>query len=94
MDACLATLAGLLLRLAHVKGFRLVGGSIKSDPSTTCSTLECARFKEWLQVFARLRHVPVPWHEKCRILLSTQPVMTHAQGTHSLMTSTREFTHI
>ena len=67
----------------HRTAFRLVGGSFKTEGAPeTEAALEQGRFGKWSDTVLKMRHCPLPWRDKARMLLASKGQATFGQGTH------------
>ena len=68
----------------HQHAFKIVGGSfISDDNSKSFAATEHSRYKKWTDTVKRMRHCPLPWRDKAKMLLATKSQATYGQGTHS-----------
>ena len=67
----------------HRAAFRLVGGSFKTEGApATEAVLEQGRFGKWSDTVLKMRHCPLPWKDKAKMLLASKGQATFGQGTH------------
>ena len=68
----------------HLQRFKIVGGSFVTEhQQANASEVEKGRFAKWHKTVIRLRHCPLPWRDKSKMLLATSSQATYGQGTHS-----------
>ena len=68
----------------HLQVFKIVGGSFVSEnQKANTSEVEKGRFAKWHATVKRMRHCPLPWRDKSKMLLATSSQATYGQGTHS-----------
>ena len=68
---------------SHQEAFKIVGGGfVTATNKTNQATIEQGRYAKWSQTVLKMRHCPLPWREKSRMLLATKAQATYAQGTH------------
>jgi hypothetical protein len=69
---------------SHQQQFRLVGGSVSVTQKGSWTELEKSRQRTWQSTTDRIRHLPVGWFTKVKILQSTRTQLSFGQGTHTL----------
>ena len=78
--------AGILgPEVQHLQAFRIVGGAfVQRGRPVSFTELETQRWARWQFSIGRIRHVPRPWHQRSRMLMSTQSQATFASGLHGI----------
>ena len=75
----------------HSPNFKIVGGSFKSQASDAGPTqVEEERLAKWKGTITRLKHIPLHWQRKAKMLVSTQSQAVYAQGTHTFQADEEE----
>ena len=69
---------------SHKHQFRLVGGSVSVNQKGSWTELEQSRQRTWQNTTERIRHLPVCWFTKVKILQSARTQLSFGQGTHTL----------
>ena len=70
----------------HLEDFRIVGGSlVVRDDASFVTQLEQKRWDKWKGSIRRVRHVPLGWKQRARMMLAMQSQATFGQGTHGLV---------
>ena len=68
---------------SHKHQFRLVGGSVSVNQKGSWTELEQSRQRTWQNTTERIRHLPVCWFTKVKILQSARTQLSFGQGTHT-----------
>eukprot|EP00439_Symbiodinium_sp_Y106_P040362 s833_g4.t4 len=75
----------------HSLDFKIVGGSFKSQASVVGPTqVEEERLAKWKGTITRLKHAPLHWQRKAKMLVATQSQAVYAQGTHTFQADEEE----
>ena len=79
----------------HFRKYKIVSGSfISESQNSNASDIESGRFAKWHESVLRMRHCPLPWRDKFKMLLATSTQATYGQGTHSCGVPEEELTKI
>ena len=75
----------------YLLNFKIVGGSFKSQASDVGPTqVEEERLDKWKGTITRLKHIPLHWQRKAKMLVATQSQSVYAQGTHTFQADEEE----
>ncbi|CAE7314212.1 hypothetical protein AK812_SmicGene29856 [Symbiodinium microadriaticum] len=91
MEAPLAMNTRRKLNPVYSLNFKIVGGSFKSQASDVGPTqVEEERLDKWKGTITRLKHIPLHWQRKAKMLVATQSQSVYAQGTHTFQADEEE----
>ena len=80
---------------SHHHAFKIVGGSFLAEiHDKNLAEVEGGRYAKWSATVLRMRHCPLPWRDKSRMLLATIAQATYGQGTHSFTLADEALTKI